>query len=1094
MSGNQLVVLIFVAGASLTTWQLFRHPLRAAGIGVGALVAGMGTQLYFGSLLQRRIKIFTVAINVFIEYKVTQRRAKWLKDERRKDALWLRLHERNAARVYSAIVRLEGLWVKAGQYLSTRADVLPEPYVRRLRLLQDTLPPRPWAEVLATVEGELGRPVDAAFLRFDRTPLATASIAQVHRATTQEGQDVVVKVQHKGVKARISQDLENLRSIVEWVAWAEPDYNFKPVLDEWASEVPKELDFVKEAANTRRVARNLDYRSKLGGGEPPPPTEVDVLLPPVIQATEKVLVLGYMDGMRLNDLPALEAAGVDLQALVESITKAYAHQIYVDAFFNADPHPGNFLVSRDAPHRPILLDFGLTKELRPTVQLALAKMLLAAAENDYAMLLSSFAEMGLKLRMDIPDDAMAVTSFFFRRAAPASESREETRAHFEERAKRRAQIAEQAHKEEEEGSSLKRNPVDAFPGELVFFIRVLNLLRGLSSILGARVAYLEVMRPYAEAILSRSHVTAPGRALQPGGSGWLHDTPVVSEVDRKLRALLLRLGQQGKVLGIQVCAYKDGQVVADVAAGVLGKYDPRPVRPDSLFSVFSATKGVAAALAHWLADRSKLRYDAPVSSFWPEFGTRGKEACTVADILTHRAGLQNALAPALLANPMVMCDWAAMLKALAAEAPETAPGRQEAYHWLSFGWLVGGVVEGAAGRSFQEVLSEALTKPLGVEGEFFIGVPAGVESRLATLALEKVEADSANAQQIRANIAEGASRVAAATPPGDLHAEVGSAPTPGSGNTSPPRRRGPPPPPEAGPGGGGQVDYAAAAASLPLLFNALFVRRAIIPAANGHFSARALARFYAAMAAGGAVPPPAASSAPPLGSHAAPPPAARVADKKGAAAKGGRRSPRGVRSRWRFLRGKKTEKVEPAVEPSLATEDGLLADSPPDPEAPGRRGVARDGAPPDQRRIFENPRIVDAFVGEGEYAPLCDPEGTFGLGFMRFRAVPPPAAPAGAHPPIQGLSGSALPMTKREEATGGGRQRPAFGHTGMGGSVAFCDPEHQFAIAVTVNQLAVRNEATAAVVGLVCSELRVPVPHIFADGQMTSSANGMQMV
>ncbi|KAH7365518.1 hypothetical protein KP509_18G032400 [Ceratopteris richardii] len=331
----------------------------------------------WGSNIRRQMKIFTLTMMIYMDYKTVQRKVKWMSEAKR-DKLWEATHERNAKRLLKAIIELEGLWVKLGQYLSTRADVLPEAYISHLKQLQDSLPPRPLQEVHSTIEKELGKALGDLFKNFDNVPLATASISQVHRAQTVDGDDVVVKVQHKGIKNVILQDLRNAKLIVDWIAWAEPQFNFGPVINEWCAEVPKELDFNLEAANTQRVARNLNHNGKTAAGLLI--DQVDVLIPEVIKSTEKVLLLQYMDGVRLSDVAALDELGVDKQLLVETITRSYAHQIYVDGFFNGDPHPGNFLVSKSPPHQPILLDFGLTKDLSTTMKQGLAKMLLAAAE------------------------------------------------------------------------------------------------------------------------------------------------------------------------------------------------------------------------------------------------------------------------------------------------------------------------------------------------------------------------------------------------------------------------------------------------------------------------------------------------------------------------------------------------------------------------------------------------------------------------------------------------------------------------------------------------------------------------------------------
>ncbi|GAB2222960.1 hypothetical protein Droror1_Dr00017092 [Drosera rotundifolia] len=547
----------------------------------------------WGNIYKRRVKVFGLALLIYMDYKALQQRGKWFKSKAKEDAVWKKAHERNAKRVLQLMIELEGLWVKLGQYLSTRADVLPVAYINLLKQLQDSLPPRPLEEVCSTIEKELGKAMEGLFSDFEKVPLATASIAQVHRAVLKNGQEVVVKVQHDGVKHVILEDLKNAKRIIEWIAWAEPQYDFNPMIDEWCKEAPRELDFNIEAENTRRVSSNLGCNNK--GVDEGRDNPVDVLIPEVIQSTEKVMILEYMDGVRLNDRESLEALGVNKQKLVEEITRAYAHQIYVDGFFNGDPHPGNFLVSKKPPHRPILLDFGLTKSLPNSTKQALAKMLLASAEGDHVALLSAFAEMGLKFRMDLPEQAMEVTTIFFSNATKASEASATMKSIHEKRDKNIKEIQEKMKLSEKE---VKRfNPVDAFPGDIVIFSRVLNLLRGLSATMDARINYLEIMRPFAESVLAGS--ISKGIAVN---AQWIHDTPVHSDVEAKLRNLLLELGSAGRILGIQVCAYKDGEVIIDTAAGVLGKYDPRPVQLDTLFPVFSVTKGITAGMLHSLVD------------------------------------------------------------------------------------------------------------------------------------------------------------------------------------------------------------------------------------------------------------------------------------------------------------------------------------------------------------------------------------------------------------------------------------------------------------------------------------------------------------
>ncbi|XP_023744253.1 uncharacterized protein LOC111892451 [Lactuca sativa] len=298
---------------------------------------------------------------------------------------------------------------------------------------------------------------------------------------------------------------------------------------------------------------------------------------------------------------------------------------------------------------------------------------------------------------------------------------------------------------------------------------------------------------------------------------WLCETPIHSDVEAKLRGFLVESANSDRILGIQVCAYKDGKVIIDTAAGVMGKDDPRPVQLDTLFPVFSATKGVTAGMIHWLADKGILKLDENIANFWPEFAVNGKDKLKVHHVLDHTSGLHNALA-GITEDHVSFCDWDECLKRIAMATPETEPGSEQFYHYLSYGWLCGGIIEHASGKKFKDILEEAFVRPLNVEGELFIGIPSNVESRLATSSIDTSEFISS-------------------------------------------------PPPTAEP----PVDkqpYAAMPSSLvpavlPALVNLCNIvegRRAIVPAANGNCSARALARYYAALVDGGTIPSPHSST------------------------------------------------------------------------------------------------------------------------------------------------------------------------------------------------------------------------------------------
>ncbi|KAK9099726.1 hypothetical protein Scep_023156 [Stephania cephalantha] len=977
----------------------------------------------WGNIFRRRMKVFTLALVVYFDYKALQQREKWF-SKSKSDLLWEKAHERNAKRVLNLIIELEGLWVKLGQYLSTRADVLPQAYINLLKQLQDSLPPRPLQEVCDTIQKELGKSVHELFLKFVESPLATASIAQVHRATLKSGQEVVVKVQHEGIKSVILEDLKNAKSIVNWIAWAEPQYDFNPMIDEWCKEAPKELDFDNEAENTRKVSKNLCR----GSNDDNPQNHVDVLIPEVIQSSEKVLILEYMDGIRLNDQEALRAHGVDKQKIVEEITRAYAHQIYIDGFFNGDPHPGNFLVSKEAPHRPILLDFGLTKKISDPMKHALAKMFLASCEGDHVALLSAFAEMGLKLRLDMPDQAMTITNVFFRASTPASEALETMKSLSDQRAKSMQVIQEKMKLDKKQISRF--NPVDAFPGDAVIFGRVLNLLRGLSSTMNVRVIYLDIMRPFAESVLQGGNIKNGPSANEE----WIYNSPIHSDVEAKLRQLLVKLGDEERILGIQVCAYKDGEVVIDTAAGMLGRYDPRPVQPDSLFPVFSVSKGITAGMLHWLVDKGKLKFEETISNIWPEFGTHGKDQIKVHHVLNHTSGLHNAMAGISKEDPLLMSDWDECLNRVAASIPETEPGREQLYHFISFGWLCGGIMERASGKKFQEILNEAIVFPLNIEGEMYIGIPPGkiifppisplLNAFLSLLrgsiiclwtASFAFENDDA-----KASLDGVESRLATLTVDmQDINLFSANADRPELPSSFQPS------------------DIIQSMTTVPALFNSLNIRRAIIPAANGHCSARALARYYAALATGGVVPPSNAlhSSEPPLGSHPHIPkfPSLKKNRSKKKADVTCQLDPRKARTK----KDNDKDYVRIPIEATTSTNSGATSGT----------GYLNGNVNRQQdnkiTKMFENPKVHDAFLGLGDYEHLVLPQGKFGLGFKK-------------------ISYSEGSLT-------------SFGHSGMGGSTGFCDIKHNFAIAVTLNKMSL-GTVTKRIVELVCTELNIPVP------------------
>jgi CubicO group peptidase (beta-lactamase class C family) len=203
---------------------------------------------------------------------------------------------------------------------------------------------------------------------------------------------------------------------------------------------------------------------------------------------------------------------------------------------------------------------------------------------------------------------------------------------------------------------------------------------------------------------------------------------VDERVNARMRGVLDDLVASGAELGLQLAVYKDGELVVDTWAGVADRATKRPVDGETLFTVFSTSKGIAATCVHMLAERGQLEYDAPIARYWPEFGG-GKERATVRDAMTHSVGVPG-VPPG--ATPETICDWEGMCAYLAAEPPAWPPGTQSGYHAYTYGWLLGELVRRVDGRPIAAFVRDEVCGPLG-SPDFYFGISDKVEPRVATL-------------------------------------------------------------------------------------------------------------------------------------------------------------------------------------------------------------------------------------------------------------------------------------------------------------------------------------------------------------------------
>lgn len=284
-----------------------------------------------------------------------------------------------------ALEELGTTFIKLGQILSTRADLLPPEYLAELTKLQDDTPAVPFESIREAVEKELGQPIEALFDQFDPVPLAAASIGQAHAAVLWDGTEVVVKVRRPGVVEQVNEDLEILKDLAATASrhleFAD-QYNLVGLVEEFSQTLRSELDYIRERHNAERFTANFAND---------PHVHVARVFGDV--STSRVLTLERIRGSKINDLKALEEQGIDRRWLAQYATDIVLKMVCEDGFFHADPHPGNFFIE---PNGAIgLIDFGMVGVLNERTQELLAELLISIDQRDADRLVDVFLDLGV---------------------------------------------------------------------------------------------------------------------------------------------------------------------------------------------------------------------------------------------------------------------------------------------------------------------------------------------------------------------------------------------------------------------------------------------------------------------------------------------------------------------------------------------------------------------------------------------------------------------------------------------------------------------------------------------------------------------------
>ncbi|MEO8549652.1 MAG: AarF/UbiB family protein [Kofleriaceae bacterium] len=270
-------------------------------------------------------------------------------------AKWKSTHKRNARRMYTGFVRLRGVYIKLGQILSVMGTFLPREIVAELEGLQDDVPPQSYRRIKTSFVRAFGKNPDEVFTTFSRVPIAAASLGQVHEARNATGDKLAVKILYPRVATIIAVDLKVLGWAIKLYKTFVPIKQIERVHEQLGDMLERETDLVNEAAMIERMSKNFV-------GDP------DVLFPKVYPqwSTRTVMTMSFMDGVKISKKDALKTLGLDPYDVATKLIKVFYKQLFIDRFFHADPHPGNFFVQRgpEGQARIVVLDLGSATQLR----------------------------------------------------------------------------------------------------------------------------------------------------------------------------------------------------------------------------------------------------------------------------------------------------------------------------------------------------------------------------------------------------------------------------------------------------------------------------------------------------------------------------------------------------------------------------------------------------------------------------------------------------------------------------------------------------------------------------------------------------------
>jgi predicted unusual protein kinase regulating ubiquinone biosynthesis (AarF/ABC1/UbiB family) len=459
-----------------------------------------------------------------------------LRNSEKAEQLADRVHRKNARRVLAAIVDLQGLFIKVGQLISVMANLLPEAFRKELETLQDSVPPRPFSEVAIRLHEEFGgKSAQEIFAEFDESPVASASIGQVHVARLRSGEKVAVKVQYPDIETIVATDLRALKRISRLAGRMLPDWGWDVIYGEIQKMVLAELDYRQEAEAMATIAGNFTGRS-------------DVQIPRVFAdySTGRVLITQWVDGVKVGDLAGIANAGIDRTKAARLCIEAYCKQIFVDGVYHADPHPGNLLLAAGAGggSDPVLvfLDFGATARISPGMRKGIVSFLQGAVTRDVGRIVEAMKEMGFISRHADHEVFDRVIQHFYEHFRSHMRFQQFSTGTISAGLDLRGQISTLFDLRQLDVSLSDLRDAFHVPREWVLLERTLLLLLGVCTTLAPELNPAEVIQPYVDRFILGERKEWSETVLETAREAALSAFALPSELGR-----FLNLGTRGDI-------------------------------------------------------------------------------------------------------------------------------------------------------------------------------------------------------------------------------------------------------------------------------------------------------------------------------------------------------------------------------------------------------------------------------------------------------------------------------------------------------------------------------------------------------------------